>query len=69
MVVLHWIYQPSNKYRDYVAHRIVDVVEDLKILEEGGKRTVRVGYVPTKINIADAGTRGLKISKITSESP
>ncbi|CAB4037965.1 ac transposable element-derived 5, partial [Paramuricea clavata] len=36
MVVLHWIHQPSNRYRDYVAHRIVDIGEDLKKLEADG---------------------------------
>ncbi|CAB4041245.1 uncharacterized protein LOC110233369 [Paramuricea clavata] len=68
MVVLHWIHQPSNRYRDYVAHRIVDIGEDLKKLEADGERRVQVKYVPTSVNIADAGTRGLKLPETTSES-
>ena len=58
MVVLHWIQQPSNKYRDYVAHRIVDIGEDLKRLEAAGERRIQVKYVPTSVNIADVLTRG-----------
>jgi hypothetical protein len=42
LVVLHWIHQPSNRYRDYVAHRIVDIGEDLKKLEANGERRVQV---------------------------
>ena len=68
MVVLHWIHQPSNRYRDYVAHRIVDIGEDLERLKEGGERKILVRYVPTSVNIADAGTRGLNLSEMTSES-
>ncbi|CAB4022425.1 hypothetical protein AC249_AIPGENE7361, partial, partial [Paramuricea clavata] len=68
MVVLHWIHQPSNRYRHYVAHRIVDIGEDLKKLEADGERRVQVKYVPTSVNIADAGTRGLKLPETTSES-
>jgi hypothetical protein len=68
MVVLHWIHQPSNRYRDYVAHKIVDIGEDLKKLEADGERRVQVKYVPTRVNIADAGTRGLKLPETTSES-
>lgn len=29
MIVLHWTKQPSNKYRDYVAHRISDIQSEL----------------------------------------
>ena len=68
MIVLYWIRQPSSNYRDYVAHRIVDITEDLKRLEENGQRKVEVRYVPTKENVADAGTRGLRLSELTSES-
>ena len=68
MVVLHWIHQPSNKYRNYVAHKIVDIGEDLKRLEACGEREIQVKYVPTNVNVADAGTRGLEHSKMTSES-
>ena len=58
----------SNKYRNYVAHRIVDIGEDLKRQEAAGERKIQVKYVPTSVNIADAGTRGLELSKMTSES-
>ena len=68
MVVLHWIHQPSNKYRDCVAHRIAHIGEDLKRLEACGERRIQVKYVPTNVNVADAGTRGLELSKMRSES-
>lgn len=68
MVVLHWIRQPSSKYRDYVAHRIVDITDDLKSLKANGKRKVEVNYVPTKVNIADVGTRRLRLSETTPNS-
>ena len=61
MVVLHCIHQPSNKYRHYVAHGIVDI-------GACGERRIQVKYVFTNVNAADAGTRGLELSKMTSES-
>ena len=68
MIVLYWICQPSCNYRDYVAHRIVDITDDLWKLEENRQRKVEVRYVPTKENVADAGTRGCCLSELTPES-
>lgn len=59
MIVLHWIHQPSNKHRDYVAHRIADVNSNLESLSASGQRLVEIRYVPTSLNVADRGTRGL----------
>ena len=68
MVVLHWIHQPSNRYRDYVAQRFVDIGENLERLKAGRERNVKVRYVPASVNIADAGAKGLNPSEMASES-
>ena len=56
MIVLHWMRQPSNKYRNHVAHRIADVNSNLESLSASGQRLVEIRYVPTSLNVADGGT-------------
>ena len=69
MIVMHWIRQPSNKYQDYVAHRIADVNSNLESLSASGQRLVEIRYVPTSLNVADGGTCGLQLSQMSAASP
>ena len=57
LICRHWLTQPSRRYKDYVAHRIVDFQERVVSLEQNGVK-VDVRYVPTEVNVADFGTRG-----------
>lgn len=57
LICRHWLTQPSRRYKDYVAHRIVDFQEKVESLEQNGVN-VNIRYVPTEINVADIGTRG-----------
>ena len=57
LICRHWLTQPSRRYKDYVAHRIVDFQEKVESLEQNCVN-VNIQYVPTEINVADIGTRG-----------
>ena len=57
LICRHWLTQPSRRYKDYVAHGIVDLQEKVESLEQNGVN-VNIRYVPTEINVADTGTRG-----------
>ena len=57
LICRHWLTQPSRRYKDYVAHRIVDFQQKVESLEQNGVN-VNIQYVPTEINVADIETRG-----------
>ena len=55
-VVLHWIYNINNRQKTYIANRLHEIrhttaIDDWK-------------YVPTKLNPADEGTRGIKTTEL-----
>ena len=52
-----WLTQSSRRYKDYVAHRIVDFEQKVESLEQNGVN-VNIRYGPTEINVAEIGTRG-----------
>ena len=60
--------QSCNKYCDYATHRIVDIEEDIKGLDICCERSIQVKLFPANLNIADAGTRRLKLLKMTFKS-
>ena len=68
MVVFYWIHQSSNKYRDYVAHRIADINSNFEAVSAGGQRRIEIRYVPTAMNVAEGGTRGLQLSQMSANS-
>ena len=36
LICRHWLTQPSRRYKDYVAHRIVDFQQKVESLEQNG---------------------------------
>lgn len=53
MVVLYLIRESSNKYRNYVAHRIVDISPNLEALSVSGQRRIEIRYVPTSLDVSN----------------
>jgi len=51
LICSHWLTQPSRRYKDYVAHRVVDFQQKVESLEQNGVN-VNIWYVPTEINVA-----------------
>ena len=67
LICRHWLTQSSRRYKDYVAHRIVDFQERVESLEQNGLK-MDVRYVPTEVNVADIGTRGATAPSLNHDS-
>ena len=52
LICRHWLTQPSRRYKDYVAHRIVDFQQKVESLKQNGVN-VNIRYAPTEINVAE----------------
>ena len=55
-VVLHWIYNINNRQKTYIANRLHEIRHTTAINDWK--------YVPTKLNPADEGTRGIKTTEL-----
>jgi len=57
LICRHWLTQPNRRYKDYVAHRIIDFQQKGESLEQNVVN-MNIRYISTEINVADIGTRG-----------
>ena len=67
IICKYWLTQPSRRYKDYVAHRIVDLLEKTESLAQKGL-AVEVRYVRSEMNAADIGTRWAMLRDLDFDS-
>ena len=62
LVALFWINNPGKSWKVFVSNRVKKIAEITKEVNISWK------YCPTKLNLADLGSRGVDIGKLESQA-